>query len=114
MARDDLHFRLRIPEDLKLKVEEAAKENHRSMTAEIIARLESSFAAGTDDNIHFRQAMLELMAMLLSHDIIDKDKLLKTYGPKTNDDLERSLNFWFETEQMLSDTNKPSSGDDDN
>lgn len=43
MAREDLHFRLRIPEDLKNKVEEAAAENRRSMTAEIIHRLERTF-----------------------------------------------------------------------
>jgi plasmid stability protein len=43
MAREDLHFRLRIPEDLKAKVEVAAAENHRSMTAEIVARLYGSF-----------------------------------------------------------------------
>lgn len=43
MSRDDLHFRLRIPEDLKKKVEISARENHRSMTAEIVARLEATF-----------------------------------------------------------------------
>lgn len=43
MAREDLHFRLRIPEQLKAKVLKAAYDNHRSMTAEIIARLERSF-----------------------------------------------------------------------
>jgi len=43
MARDDLHFRLRIPEDLKLRVEKAAKDNHRSMTAEIVATLEERY-----------------------------------------------------------------------
>lgn len=42
MARDDLHFRLRIPEALKVRVEAAAVENHRSITAEIVARLEAS------------------------------------------------------------------------
>ncbi|MEJ6845122.1 Arc family DNA-binding protein [Sinorhizobium fredii] len=44
MAREDLHFRLRIPEGLKDRIEEAASKNHRSMTAEIIDRLETSFA----------------------------------------------------------------------
>ncbi|WP_234836710.1 Arc family DNA-binding protein [Sinorhizobium meliloti] len=39
MAREDLHFRLRIPEALKRQIEEAAKANNRSMTGEIIARL---------------------------------------------------------------------------
>lgn len=43
MAREDLHFRLRIPEELKLKIEGAAQSNRRSMTAEIIDRLEASF-----------------------------------------------------------------------
>lgn len=44
MAREDLHFRLRIPETLKVGIERAAAKNKRSMTAEIIDRLETSFA----------------------------------------------------------------------
>lgn len=44
MSREDLHFRLRIPENLKKQVEAASTENKRSMTAEIIHRLEQSFA----------------------------------------------------------------------
>lgn len=44
MAREDLHFRLRIPEGIKAKVERAAEDNRRSMTAEIVKRLEASFA----------------------------------------------------------------------
>jgi hypothetical protein len=43
MAREDQHFRLRIPDALKVRVETAAEKNHRSMTAEIVARLEASF-----------------------------------------------------------------------
>jgi plasmid maintenance system antidote protein VapI len=43
MARDDLHFRLRIPDELKTRIEEAARANKRSMTGEIIARLEETF-----------------------------------------------------------------------
>ncbi|MBD9372088.1 Arc family DNA-binding protein [Rhizobium sp. ARZ01] len=47
MARDDLHFRLRIPDDLKARIAGAAEENRRSMTAEILARLDASFDAPT-------------------------------------------------------------------
>lgn len=43
MAREDLHFRLRIPDRLKKRVEEAAALHGRSMTAEIVARLTRSF-----------------------------------------------------------------------
>ena len=45
MAREDPHFRLRIPQDVKEFVEEAAHVNRRSITAEIVARLRWSFEA---------------------------------------------------------------------
>lgn len=49
MARDDLHFRLRIPEDLKKQIAASARANDRSLTAEIVARLQSSYdASGVD------------------------------------------------------------------
>lgn len=41
MPRDDLHFRLRIPADLKASIEASAKANNRSMTAEIVNRLQN-------------------------------------------------------------------------
>ncbi|MBY5849695.1 Arc family DNA-binding protein [Rhizobium leguminosarum] len=44
MAKDDLHFRLRISEKLKQQIAAAAHANDRSMTAEMIARLSASFA----------------------------------------------------------------------
>lgn len=43
MARDDPHFRLRIPEYLRELVEQAAAANGQSMTAEIVRRLHLSF-----------------------------------------------------------------------
>lgn len=51
MAREDLHFRLRIPENLKEKVSAAAVKNDRSMTAEIVDRLERSFLNWPDLDI---------------------------------------------------------------
>lgn len=39
MSRDDAHFRLRIPEDLRERVRMLATENKRSMTAEIVIAL---------------------------------------------------------------------------
>lgn len=44
MSRADPQFNLRIPLELKEKVESAAKSSRRSATAEIIARLEASYA----------------------------------------------------------------------
>lgn len=42
MSRSDPQFNLRIPEALRDLVMNAAKENNRSATAEILARLEAS------------------------------------------------------------------------
>ncbi|KQV27620.1 hypothetical protein ASC97_04385 [Rhizobium sp. Root1203] len=60
MATDDLHFRLRIPEQLKQRVFAAAKANDRSMTAEILARLEATFAPDNVDPIDIE--LVEMVA----------------------------------------------------
>lgn len=44
MARDDPTIYMRIPAELKQALERAAEENRRSMTAEVVARLEETFA----------------------------------------------------------------------
>lgn len=43
MSRNDPHFRLRIPAELKARVEEAARQSRRSVTAEILVALERVF-----------------------------------------------------------------------
>jgi hypothetical protein len=58
MAREDLHFRLRIPEDLKSEVEAHAQANGRSMTAEIVHRLK------TYDELKGRAKDLERLSTL--------------------------------------------------
>lgn len=42
MARDDPQINIRMPAKLKARLEEAATSNNRSVTAEIVARLEQS------------------------------------------------------------------------
>ena len=43
MARNDPQVNLRMPADLKDRLDAAAEENKRSLTAEVVARLEESF-----------------------------------------------------------------------
>jgi hypothetical protein len=40
LAREDAHFRLRIPDDVRAWVQKTAEENRRSMTGQIIFILE--------------------------------------------------------------------------
>lgn len=46
MSREDPQFKLRLPQELRDRIEQAAKESKRSLNAEIVARLELSFAQG--------------------------------------------------------------------
>lgn len=39
----DPQYKLRMPPELRDKLKQAAKDNHRSMNAEIVARLQASF-----------------------------------------------------------------------
>lgn len=43
MARNDPQVNFRIPAELKEKLEESARNNDRTITAELIKRLENSF-----------------------------------------------------------------------
>ncbi|MGR9215070.1 Arc family DNA-binding protein (plasmid) [Rhizobium leguminosarum] len=49
MSRGDPHFRLRIPEDLKREIETAARANSRTITSEVVYRLEQSFGRSPTD-----------------------------------------------------------------
>ncbi|ELO0856425.1 Arc family DNA-binding protein [Citrobacter amalonaticus] len=45
MSREDPQLRIRLPIELKEKIEDSAKANNRSMNAEIVQRLDGSFLA---------------------------------------------------------------------
>lgn len=44
MSREDQQMKVRLPADLKQRIEEAAGAARRSLNAEIVARLQESFA----------------------------------------------------------------------
>ncbi|EMP6173047.1 Arc family DNA-binding protein [Citrobacter amalonaticus] len=45
MSREDPQLRIRLPIELKEKIEDSAKANNRSMNAEIVQKLDGSFLA---------------------------------------------------------------------
>jgi hypothetical protein len=49
MARTDPQINLRVPADLKKKIELIAVENSRSINAEVVQRLEQSFEQKFED-----------------------------------------------------------------
>lgn len=48
MARDEPQINLRIPADLKDRLDRASLTHKRSLTAEVVARLEETFGLGKD------------------------------------------------------------------
>ncbi|CNI02408.1 Rha family transcriptional regulator [Yersinia frederiksenii] len=59
MSREDPQLRIRLPIELKEKIEESAKTNNRSMNAEIVQRLDMSFfnETSTDELISAKEAI---------------------------------------------------------
>lgn len=57
MARTDPAINLRIPADLKLKVEQAAREAGRSTNAEIVFQLQSALARPSAPDARFFMAL---------------------------------------------------------
>ncbi|UVE64768.1 Arc family DNA-binding protein [Burkholderia pyrrocinia] len=78
MTSDDLQTNLRLPADLKAKLKQIADANNRSMNAEVVARLEESFA---DDGASFQQAddrtmdlFAETVASKVVHALDEREK----------------------------------------
>lgn len=61
---DHTIVRLRVPPELKLKIEKSAEENNRSQSAEMVARLENSFSSKQDVNIEILSKMNALLDRL--------------------------------------------------
>lgn len=68
MARNDPQFNLRVPAELKIAVEEAAKKSGRSINAEAVYRLEQSFSNQNTSSqlIALSQAIADLKSEIQS------------------------------------------------
>lgn len=68
MARNDPQMNLRVPMELKEKIEKAALENGRTITAEAVHRLEKSFEienTSTPNTQNYQMLIAETMNQLI-------------------------------------------------
>jgi predicted DNA-binding protein len=82
MARTDPQVNFRIPAELKDKLDEAAKENGRTLTAELILRLEMTFEH--DDQMQdllSRVEQLENESRCLEKNLLDVMQHIGLYDP---------------------------------
>jgi membrane-bound ClpP family serine protease len=63
MSEPIVQFLLRVPESVKRKIEESAKENNRSTNAEALVRLEKSFE---DEEVN-KKDVLEIITKLFDN-----------------------------------------------
>ncbi|WP_144982860.1 Arc family DNA-binding protein [Halomonas sp. C22] len=101
MSTHDTHtqYKLRMPPELRDKLKSASEENHRSMNAEIVARLQDSFEAslGPKEIVRLRRTsdvsalesrdvdlLEEMMAILIERKIDERlgKKLQKKFKDK--------------------------------
>ncbi|EHU3346033.1 Arc family DNA-binding protein [Acinetobacter baumannii] len=77
MARNDPQMNLRVPVELKEKIEKAAFDNGRTITAEAVFRLEESFLAATTTN-NTSQADVKIIPLKDGKKRVIYGKLLNT------------------------------------
>ncbi|MCG6265359.1 Arc family DNA-binding protein [Vibrio vulnificus] len=78
MSRNINPFGLRMPPELKEKLEEEAKKNMRSLNAELVARLEESFDKNFDESPNNQEiAELTYQVKLLLQMMREKEGLDK-------------------------------------
>lgn len=101
---DHTIIRLRVPPELKQKIEQASEENNRSQSAEMVARLEDSFLIKKD---FYSQAEVKLINLRNGKKRVIYGKLLHSFDidytqdlASLREDIEISLNalsrssFW--------------------
>lgn len=96
---DHTIVRLRVPPELKEKIEKAADENNRSQSAEMVSRLEESFLSNRNEStdevyeLISEKFLLNLMRVLkeqgldnklINKTIVKSANLLLDDGPKKN------------------------------
>lgn len=59
----DAQFKIRLPHDLKDKIRASADKHNRTMTADIVARLELSFEKSSDQNDILTQILTEIRSL---------------------------------------------------
>lgn len=72
MARDDPQVNLRIPLELKERLDAASARKRRSLTAEVVARLEASFSSDDESgDVHIDDRTLDLFAGHIAEKVVE-------------------------------------------
>lgn len=99
MAQDYSQVNFRIPTKLKEKIESSAIENNRSITSELVSRLEDSYASNLVASDPYKRMLLANIAMIVANET-DKP------SPSFSNAIERITKAIMVDEKQLFDTYK--------
>lgn len=89
MSREDAQMKIRLPAELKEKLEKAATENKRSMNAEVLQRLSESFEKTKWINVSKGRGFITPESFHLDPEFVDQmDSIVKTLRAMTDKDSE--------------------------
>lgn len=108
MSREDPQLRIRLPIELKEKIEDAAKSNNRSMNAEIVQRLDNSFLSELrEDEVISAQDAIQLVEKA-------RDELSEIIFKRTFSEINKKVRIGHSTFHiLLSDLELDGLSDDD-
>jgi hypothetical protein len=108
MSREDPQLRIRLPIELKEKIEDAAKSNNRSMNAEIVQRLDNSFLSELrEDEVISAQDAIQLVEKA-------RDELSEIIFKRTFSEINKKVRIGHSTFHIqLSDLELDGLSDDD-
>lgn len=72
MSREDPQFKLRMPSQLRAQAEQAARASGRSLNAELVARLESTFLREPENRSLISAARARELALMARNGIPDE------------------------------------------
>lgn len=72
MSREDPQFKLRMPPQLRAQAEQAARASGRSLNAELVARLESTFLREPENRSLISAARAKELALMARNGIPDE------------------------------------------
>lgn len=90
MARNDPQVNLRIPSDLKGRLDDAATNSNRSLTAEIVSRLTESFGRDEEGRVVLRLPEELLYRIAVAEDAENVDLRAVDFGSLIERSLERT------------------------
>lgn len=94
MARTDPQVNFRLPQELKDRLEQSAKENGRSVTSELVIRLEQSYHPKSVNvvNINIKDYLSEQAIKVFDEEFEQiRQKLRNKFKDVSQDDLDKFL-----------------------